>query len=170
LADEAALGPPTIATAELKNVYDSSRNRAYFFTQVCVKQVSAFTINEAETIAGTGVAAATPVCYDQVGLEVQPATYRSAVMGAAVGALAQPVQYGSGFEVVQVTSRTEQGFTPAVESTLEALAAEAAAVSSGGNTTADKSVLSKLHVSINPAYGVWSAQQGQVLSPQVSGT
>lgn len=162
LADEATFTPPSVPASTLRDVYQ--HYQSYFFVQVCTLEDSAPTLDQAKALAASGVSNGSPGCNDQVQFEAQPAAYRTAVQGTAVGHVAPPIQTNYGYQVVKVQSRVEQGFTPNVQRVLSVavLAAE------GSPNNAVNQLLNHTSVQLNPMYGTWKAPS--VVPPSVPGS
>jgi hypothetical protein len=159
LADQATLAQPPADTSTLQQIFPQIR--ANTFSQICVDQASAFNAAGAQAIISGGAVNGSQVCYDQAGLEAQPAAYRTAVLKLTSGQISPPIPTSFGFQVVRLVSRAEPGFTVGVQRvlTLVTETAEPAALTQ---------VIQKAKVKLNPAYGTW--QSGQVVPPQITGS
>ncbi len=157
LAEEAAITPPSVAPATLLGLY--RQYAPYFFTQVCVIQAAAFTLQQAQGLVASGIPGGAQQCYDQAQFEQQSSGFQSAVMALAVGKVAPAIRTSYGYQVVTLVSRDVQAYTVAVQRALSVAVLNA-------QGTADSVVtrlLAKARVRINPAYGSW--QQSQVVPP-----
>jgi hypothetical protein len=161
LADEATLTPPSVPASTILDVY--RHYQSYFFTQICTVQESAATLADAQALVSTGLPSGSPLCYDQVQLEAQPAQFRAAVQDTAVGKVAAPIQTSYGYQVVKVVSRAEQGFTPQVQRVLSTAIISA----EGTANTSVQQLLAHTRVQLNPLYGTW--KNSQVVPPAAPG-
>jgi hypothetical protein len=153
LADESTITPPTVPVATLKSVYD--RYVAYFFTEICTVQSSAFNQADAQALAASGLPNGVRLCYNQAQFEAQSTAFQTAVLTTAVGTTAPPIQTIYGYVVVKVVSRDEQGFNPEVQRVLSVaiLGAEG-----DPNPTVDP-LIAKARVQVNPTYGSWKSSE-----------
>ena len=152
LADEAAITTVSTPVATLQKTYQ--QYQANFFTEICVMQSSAFSKDAAQALAAAGVPNGAQICYSQAQLENQPQPYRTAVINLKVGQVSQPIQTSFGYVVDKATSRTEQGFTKAVQQVL------AYALQESQQNPELTSLITKAHVKVNPAYGTWNSTSG----------
>jgi hypothetical protein len=161
LADEATITPPSVPVSTISDVY--RHYQSYFFTEVCTLQASAPTLSDAQALVQSGIHGGSSLCYDQVQFEAQPADFRTAVQNTAVGKVSAPIHTGYGYQVVQVVSRDEQGFTPQVQRVLSTAINTAEGTA---NSTVDQ-LLSRTRVQLNPLYGTWG--KSQVVPPAAPG-
>jgi hypothetical protein len=161
LADEAAFGGwAAVPDQTLRQGYQQFQS--YFFTQVCVVDVSAFSAAAAQAIRASGQVNGARTCYSPADLEAQPASFRSTVMAGTVGAISQPISTNFGFQVVQVVSRDTIAYGPDV---VQVLTAAVATTGHLPNTQLDQ-LVKQSHIQVNPAYGTWTS--GQVAPPQLT--
>jgi hypothetical protein len=153
LADEAVLTPVAVPQATMLSAYH--QYLPYFFLQVCTVSSSAFNAGQAAGIAAHGVPNGVPFCYDQSLFEAQPPAFQHAVVSTQVGKVAAPIKTSYGYQVVKVTSRAVQPYTPELQQVLSLV------INSGqGNANpVITGLLAKASVRINPAYGTWSSLQ-----------
>ena len=161
-ADEAAIratDPAGTAPAIPADYVSLAYNeyKVYFFTSVCVIQAEAQSQTDAQAEAAAGLPSTEPqTCYDQAQFEDQPDAFRTAVLNTAVGKVAPVVPTAYGFQVVQVASRAEQGFSPEVQNVL----AWVISMSSQLNLPPDPGIaaaVNQARVHLNQAYGTWKA-------------
>ncbi|HEX6395161.1 MAG TPA: peptidylprolyl isomerase [Acidimicrobiales bacterium] len=162
LAEDAAITPPSIGTATLQRVYQQYKQ--YFFSQVCLLEAATFSLQQAQQLSASTNPGGSEVCYDQARFENQSSGFRQAVMQLGVNGVSQPIKTSYGYQVVQVTSRTDIGFTPQVQRTISVAIINA----QGAPNTVVQGLLTSARVKVNPEYGSWS--QGQVVPPKSPGS
>jgi hypothetical protein len=153
LATQAAITPATTPAATLKALY--SQYQTYFFTEVCVLQASAFSLEAAHALAAGGVASGTKLCYNQSQFEQQPVAFQSAVRPLPLGSVSAPIKTSYGYQVVKVVSRDNQAYGPNIERTLSV----AYVTASGAPDPVLNGLLGSAKVRVNPAYGTWHSDQ-----------
>lgn len=164
LAEDATITPPTVDTTTLQRVYQ--QYKAYFFSQVCLLQAAAFSLDQAQQLSSSGNPGGSEVCYDQAAFDSQPAEFRQAVMQLGVNQVSQPIKTNYGYQVVKVTSRTDIGFTPQLQRTISVAIINA----QGAPNQAVQDLLSRSKVKVNPEYGSWNPSQSQVVPPKSPGS
>ena len=162
LADDATLTPTTVDAATLQRVYNQYLQ--YFFSQVCVLQAAAFSLQQAQQLSDSGAPGGSQVCFNQAQFENQSAQFRQAVMSLDVNKTSQPIKTNFGFQVVEVVSRAVIGFTSQVQRTLSVAIVNA----QGAPNPAVEAVVVSARVKVNPEYGTWN--QGQVTPPKTPGS
>lgn len=156
LADQSQASAPTVSASNLKEAYQQYQQ--YFFTRVCVAQEIADTKYEALAAESAALPTDDIVCYGQTQFEAEPAAWRTAVLGTAVGLIAAPIATSDGYQIIQVVSRVRQGFNSSVQKVIgTVLEAQVQADSQIAK------ILDAAHVQINPAYGTW--RDGSVQPP-----
>ncbi len=155
LANVAVLTPVSVPQATLYSTYNQYKQ--YFILQVCTVAASAFNLTEANQIAAHGVLNGLQACYGQAEFAAQPTAFQNAVRNLAVGKVSPPIKTSYGYQVVRVTSRAEQPFTPDLQRVLSLVIMN----SQGSANPALTGLLTKASVHINPAYGTWSSLQVQ---------
>jgi hypothetical protein len=153
LAEQSVVTPVSTDQATLKRVFD--QYRSYFYSQVCVLEAFG-TLSEMQALSGGGTISGTPVCYDQATMEQQPQDYQKAVLSLDVGKKSQPIQTGSGYQVVQVTSRVEQPFGTEVQKVLSTVVSEA---QGSGVASTITDLVTAARVKVNPTFGSWHNDQ-----------
>jgi hypothetical protein len=153
LATQAAVTPATTPETTLQNLYN--QYKTYFFTEVCVLQASAFSLDAAHALAGAGVANGTKLCYNQSQFEQQPVAFQSAVRPLPVGSVSAPIKTSYGYQVVKVVSRDVQTYGPDIQRTLSV----AYVMASGAPDPVLKGLLGDAKVRVNPAYGTWGTDE-----------
>lgn len=149
LADQAAISTPSVPTATLRQAYDQYQQ--YFFTGLCTIQAVVQTQADAQADASTGLpVTGAQTCYDQTQFEAQSDAWRKAVLPTAVAKVAPIVPTALGFAVIQIASRTEQGFNQGVQRVLATVLA-----SQSGPDPAIVKLITGAHVHVDPAYGTW---------------
>jgi parvulin-like peptidyl-prolyl isomerase len=156
----ADLGAITKAPSPLSSVQqDFAEIQGNVFSSVCVKEASAFTKQAAQLIVSSGAVNGTQVCYDQQDLQAQPAAVQKAVMAlTSDGQVSGVITTSYGFEVLQLVNRQTPGLSTGVAQVISA-------ATSSDSLTAANTILERAHVKINPAYGTYSSQTGQVTPP-----
>jgi hypothetical protein len=164
LADEAAVVPASSNTTALQEGF--SELGSYMWTQLCVTQSSAFNLADAKSIESAGVPNGTSVCWDQAGLEDQPAAYRTAVFALTLGQTSKPISTSYGYEVVKEVSRKS---VPLDSDTAKVLTIVLDSNSGVALPSLDKLILGA-KVKVNPAYGTWNAKRGNITPPTAKGS
>ena len=146
LAEEAQFVQPPQDTSQLQSPFNQIQ--PFLFSQVCVKQASAFDAAAAQRIASSGVVNGPPVCLDQAAFESEPPVYQQALqLLASPGDISPAVHTSYGFVVLQLVSRTSPGFDAGVQRVIVAATSQ--------SVPGLDSVLSAARVKVNPAYGTW---------------
>jgi hypothetical protein len=154
LADQGALAKVPADTSQLQGPY--SQIQPFLFSRICLVQASAFSAADAQAIITSGTVNGAQTCYDQAAPEDQSPQFRSAVQKLTnPGDISSAVQTSYGFVVLKLVSRDTPGFSPGVQRVLVAATSQVPAVND---------IVSKAHVTVNPAYGSWS--NGQVSPPR----
>jgi hypothetical protein len=156
---EAVLGAKQVSDSQATQLLGTITS--YDFTQVCVVAASTFSQSDAAAITASGKVTGATVCYDQQQFEDQSAAFQKAVVGlTSVGQVSQPVQTTYGYQVLQLSSRSVPTVDGQVKDVVYALSQQ----SSTSQTLID--AVHSASVKVNPKYGSWSAQTGQVVAPQ----
>jgi hypothetical protein len=165
--------PSATVSADLVEAYQQYRK--YFFSDVCVRTIAVASdggaasagYDRAEAITQQfNSEAASPAlkaeegtpqggevtCYDGASLEDQGAAMFDQVLKLAPGQAAQPQQTSFGYQVVEVDSRLEQPYGPAVE---EALALGVTQAQNSADRAYD-AIVSHAKVHVDPQYGTWN--------------
>jgi len=139
---------------------------ASFWSQVCLRSVDvtvagAQGLREAETIAANprqmvGFAA---YCLTPDGFTAQSRPFRALVGGLAPGH-AGPVAESYGYEVVQVTSRTEIPFSRAVAKDIDVVAVQGGSEQQPPSNSSIAAICKAAHIKVNPRYWPWSTLTG----------
>jgi hypothetical protein len=153
VSDEAVLTPITASQQTLKSTYD--QYKPYFFLQICTVASSAFTESDAKSIAARGVPNGVQACYNQVQFDAQSKAFQTAVLTLDVGKVSAPIKTSYGYQVVRVTAKTFQEYTPDLQRVLSLVITS----SQGTGNPVVTGLLSKASVRINPAYGTWTSLQ-----------
>ncbi len=153
VADEAVLTPVSAPQATLLNTY--KQYKPYFFLQICTVTSSAFSAGQAASIAAQKVPNGVLACYNQVQFEAQSKAFQTAVLTLPVGSVAPPIKTSFGYQVVRVTERTLQAYSPDLQRVLSLVIMS----SEGSGNPVVTGLLSKASVRINPAYGTWASLQ-----------
>jgi parvulin-like peptidyl-prolyl isomerase len=162
LAEAATITPPSVDSATLQQVYQ--QYKAYFFSEVCVLQAAAFSLEQAQQLSASGNPGGSEVCYNQAQFDSQPAEFRQAVMQLGVGQVSQPIKTSYGYQVLKVTSRNDIGFTPQLQRTISVAIVNA----QGAPNQTVQGLLTSARVKVNPEYGSWT--RGQVVPPKIPGS
>lgn len=162
LAEDATLTPTSVDSSTLKRVYQ--QYKPYFFSQVCLLQAAAFSLEQAQRLSASGYPGGSQVCYSQAQFENQPADFSQAVMKLGLYKVSQPIKTRYGYQVVEVVSRDEFAFTPQLQRVISVAIVNA----QGSPNPAVDDLLVSAKVKVNPQYGTWS--QGQITPPKTPGS
>jgi hypothetical protein len=138
--------------------------KPYFFSQVCLLEAAAFSLEQAQRLSTGGYPGGSQVCYSQTQFENQPADFSQAVMKLGVYQVSQPIKTRYGYQVVEVVSRDVFGFTPQLQRVISVAIVNA----QGSPNPAVDGLLVSAKVKVNPQYGTWS--QGQITPPKTPGS
>jgi len=156
LAEESALVPVPASSSTLQKAYE--QYQPYLFYRVCLQEASAFTADQARTLAGSGSFTGAQLCYDQAGLETQGTALFRSVVKLSPGDVSAPIKTSYGYEVVKLVSRAGPALTPGVARVL-------GVVTGTANPAELQKVVAGASVKVNPAYGTWSSTNFAVLPP-----
>jgi hypothetical protein len=162
LAEDANLTPTSVDSTTLQRVYQ--QYKPYFFSQVCLLEAAAFSLEQAQRLSTGGYPGGSQVCYSQTQFENQPADFSQAVMKLGVYQVSQPIKTRYGYQVVEVVSRDVFGFTPQLQRVISVAIVNA----QGSPNPAVDGLLVSAKVKVNPQYGTWS--QGQITPPKTPGS
>lgn len=162
LAEDSTVTPTSVDTTTLQRVYQ--QYKPYFFSQVCLLEAAAFSLEQAQRLSAGGYPGGSQVCYSQTQFENQPADFTQAVMKLGLYQVSQPIKTRYGYQVVEVVSRDVFGFTPQLQRVISVAIVNA----QGSPNPAVDDLLVSAKVKVNPQYGTWS--QGQITPPKTPGT
>ena len=162
LAEDATLTPTSVGSSTLQRVYQ--QYKPYFFSQVCLLEAAAFSLEQAQRLSAGGYPGGSQVCYSQTQFENQPADFSQAVMNLGLYQVSQPIKTRYGYQVVEVVSREVFGFTPQLQRVISVAIVNA----QGSPNPAVDDLLASAKVKVNPQYGTWS--QGQITPPKTPGS
>lgn len=162
LAEDATLSPTSVGSSTLQRVYQ--QYKPYFFSQVCLLEAAAFSLEQAQRLSSGGYPGGSQVCYSQTQFENQPADFSQAVMNLGLYQVSQPIKTRYGYQVVEVVSRDVFGFTPQLQRVISVAIVNA----QGSPNPSVNDLLASAKVKVNPQYGTWS--QGQITPPKTPGS
>ncbi|MGH9120359.1 MAG: hypothetical protein ACRDYC_00200, partial [Acidimicrobiales bacterium] len=162
-ADLDMLASDDISPATAHAVYAASAR--YFFTQICVREVTAVNLGlaaeaqsnlDASGALGTALAgevSSTRGCFDPTSLGDQSSDFAMDVLTLAPGKASPPEPRNGGYQVIEVTSRRNLPYGPAVAKALSVALDQA----QGTPDPVLTHLLASIDVEVNPAFGTWTS-------------
>lgn len=169
-AEHALIEPKVLTAKSDKQFY--SKYRSYFWSQVCLSEVDVSVAGrnglvnmatskqraeaEAKSMESSGAASGARYCLSPEQLTERPSNFASTVRALAPGKAAAIAGH-SGYQAVEVTSRTVVPFNSQSERVIDVMVNFGGSRGTGQGDTALISLLSKDKVQVNMRYGEWVA-------------